>query len=384
VPALRVSEVERSASPHFISRLFFSINIVLYILMVLTELNSGRPGAEAFFEGASGPVLVDFGSCVPQLFFHGEWWRVVTPNFLHLGLIHLAVNSVVLYMLGPQVEEIYGSQKFIVIYLTTGVFSMVVSSLFGFGGGGASGSLSGLIGLLAAYGYRLGGPFGRALMRQMLFWALIGLLPVSMFGGRVNWVAHGAGAVAGGALGLVISSVDPVTARANRWWNISAVGCALLIMGSFVMVAIDYGKMQRVGDLQAMEYAASKAERVLEASFSWNPRHPASPPAATTPKTEPTAEQVAAELRVAASGLEKIPSLDPRADQIKRDLVNLIQRRVAAIEGAANDPSAAMSSVPADRAELLRLHDELIDWIGETLEKYGVERPRARPRGPVS
>src|SRR5262245_36023024 len=108
VPAVRVSDTDRSESPHFISRLFFSINIVLFILMALAELSGGRPGMEAVFEGVKTPVLVDFGGCVPPLISRGEWWRVVTPNFLHLGLIHLIFNSVALYLIGPQVEETYG------------------------------------------------------------------------------------------------------------------------------------------------------------------------------------------------------------------------------------------------------------------------------------
>ncbi|HEU4388971.1 MAG TPA: rhomboid family intramembrane serine protease, partial [Blastocatellia bacterium] len=353
VPALRVADVERSASPHFISRLFFSVNIVLYVLMVLTELNAGRPGAEAVFEGASWQVLADFGSCIPPLVFHGQWWRLVTPNFLHLGLIHLLFNSVCLYLIGPQVEEVYGSQKFIVIYLTSGIFSMLISTFVGFGGGGASGSLSGLIGLLAAYGYRLGGPFGRALMRQMLFWAVINILPVSMFGSRINWVAHAAGTIAGGALGFVISSDHPSTASAHRLWNILAIACAVVIMISFVMVATNYGKFQRAGDVRVMWDATSKAEAALRRSTRWNPQ------------SGPPAEQVAAELRAATSGLEKVPSIDQKGDSIRRQWVDLLKRRSALFEHAAADPKAPVVSAGDDDKTLDALIEQFNAWYSE-------------------
>ena len=347
VPALRVGTTEQTSSPHFISRLFFSINIVLYILMVVVEMNTGKPAAEAVFEGASTPVLIDFGSCVPILVAHGQWWRLVTPNFLHLGLVHLLFNSVCLYLIGPQVEETYGSQKFTVIYLVTGIFSMFISSLAGFGGGGASGSLSGLIGLLAAYGYRLGGPFGKALMRQMVFWAVINMLPLSMFGAHINWVAHAAGAIAGGALGFVISSDHPTTATAHRWWNIASIGCAVLIMVSFVIVGINFGVRQRWADLRTLDTAALNAEQVLQRSLSWSPQ--SGPPAA----------EVAAGLRVAGSGLERVPSISPRGDEIKAELIELVRRRATAFEQAAGDPSIPEKSADKDAAELKRLDEAL-------------------------
>src|SRR6185436_19765149 len=126
------------------------------------------------------------------------WWRLVTFNFLHIGLMHLLFNSSALYQIGPQVEELYSSQKFVFLYLATGVFSAFASFAFNIGGAGASGSIFGLIGLMVVYGYRQGGSYGKAIMRQMLTWAVIGFFFGMIIG--ANNVAHAAGFAAGAGL----------------------------------------------------------------------------------------------------------------------------------------------------------------------------------------
>ena len=52
----------------------------------------------------------------------GEWWRLVTAGFLHGGMIHILMNSWVLFDLGAQVEEVYGASRMLVIYFLSTVF----------------------------------------------------------------------------------------------------------------------------------------------------------------------------------------------------------------------------------------------------------------------
>ena len=115
-------------------------------------------------------------------------------------------------------------------YVATGIASGIASLLLLPGGtAGASGAIFGLIGLMAVYGYRLGGSFGRALMRQMLIWAGIGI----MFGFFIgaNNVAHVGGFIAGGALGFVLAPDAPTTASSAVRWNGAAIGCIGLRLG---------------------------------------------------------------------------------------------------------------------------------------------------------
>src|SRR5262245_34760666 len=176
VPPVRLRTAGIAESGHFFSLVILTINIILFVLMAIVEIRNGG-GGEKFIQSASSGVLNDFGALVPSLVRSGQWWRLVTFNFLHIGLMHLLFNSSALYSIGPRVEEIFGSQKFVFAYVGTGIASGVASYLFlPAETAGASGAIFGLIGLLAAYGYRQGGSFGRDLMRQMLIWAGIGIV----------------------------------------------------------------------------------------------------------------------------------------------------------------------------------------------------------------
>ena len=58
-----------------------------------------------------------------------QWWRFVTPMFLHVNLPHLMVNMYSLWIVGPYVEKLYGSAKFVVFWVVTGVAGVVASYL---------------------------------------------------------------------------------------------------------------------------------------------------------------------------------------------------------------------------------------------------------------
>ena len=63
-----------------------------------------------------GLTLVRLGSLNALTLGHGEWWRLLTPIFLHGGLLHFALNTYALVQIGPLVEEEYGTERFAVIY----------------------------------------------------------------------------------------------------------------------------------------------------------------------------------------------------------------------------------------------------------------------------
>src|SRR6185503_4111119 len=106
VPSLRARTSAAVESSSFISFIILTINILLFVLMAVVEVKNGR-GADAFMQPPSVGVLYDFGGLDIQSVAAGQWWRLVTYNFLHIGLIHLLFNSSALYQVGPQVEELY-------------------------------------------------------------------------------------------------------------------------------------------------------------------------------------------------------------------------------------------------------------------------------------
>src|SRR6476660_1102876 len=98
--------------PHarFTTTIFLLINFGLYIATALYSQNHQGGG----LLDIDGRTLSIFGASLP---WHREhWWRLITAGFLHGGLLHIGMNSWVLFDLGPQVDEAYGTPRFLAFY----------------------------------------------------------------------------------------------------------------------------------------------------------------------------------------------------------------------------------------------------------------------------
>src|SRR5262249_44670109 len=123
---------------------FFGLNIVVFLLM-------------AFAGGSMNEqTLMAFGVKANSAIARGQWWRFVTPVFIHIGWLHLIFNSYALWIVGPQVEKLYGSARFVILYVLTGVAGVVGSYLYHpySISAGASGAIFGLFGVLLVFGIR--------------------------------------------------------------------------------------------------------------------------------------------------------------------------------------------------------------------------------------
>ena len=98
-------------------------------------------------------MLLNFGAMFGPLIASGEYWRLFTAMFLHVGFTHLFVNGFALFVFGPIVERAFGPTKFLTIYLLGGLTGSVASYLLNSIaiGAGASGGVFAVIGGLAAF-----------------------------------------------------------------------------------------------------------------------------------------------------------------------------------------------------------------------------------------
>jgi len=120
------------------------INASIYIIVASYSALKGMD----FNEG-----LYIFGAKLNLDIMSGQYWRFVTPIFLHASIMHLLVNCYSLYWIGSLTERLYGHFKFLVIYLLAGVFGNIISFMFSPNPGvGASGSIFGLLGALLYFG----------------------------------------------------------------------------------------------------------------------------------------------------------------------------------------------------------------------------------------
>ncbi|MDP4091813.1 MAG: rhomboid family intramembrane serine protease [Bacillota bacterium] len=116
------------------------INILVWIAMMLYKF---------FTHASDDSVYTLFGVKYNELIIQGQIWRLFTPVFIHLSVIHLAVNTYSLYSIGPMVENIFGKRRFLFIYLAAGIFGNIGSFIFSnTPSAGASGAIFGLLGAL--------------------------------------------------------------------------------------------------------------------------------------------------------------------------------------------------------------------------------------------
>jgi rhomboid protease GluP len=153
---------------------------------------------------------------IPALVARGEWYRLVTAMFLHVGLFHLALNGFALYVFGGLVEQVLGSARFLGIYLVTGFAGSAVSFAFGDpsrAAVGASGAVFGLLGAWLAYNLRRR---SLGLAQANVRWVLT-LLAINLAFGlilpRIDWLAHLGGLAAGLVGGFLIEGVGRRAAR---------------------------------------------------------------------------------------------------------------------------------------------------------------------------
>ncbi|MGG3574472.1 rhomboid family intramembrane serine protease [Bacillus gobiensis] len=139
---------------------------------------------------------------------NGEWWRLVTPIFMHQGFTHLLFNSVSLILFAPGLERMLGKIRFIFLYLGSGIIGNLGTYFLGseeYYHLGASGAIFGLFGTyLYIYFYR------KELMSrsnsQMIVTIIVISLIMTFAGANTNILAHIFGLIGGFALSPIVLS----------------------------------------------------------------------------------------------------------------------------------------------------------------------------------
>ncbi|MFN8166723.1 MAG: rhomboid family intramembrane serine protease [Bacteroidia bacterium] len=127
----------------FITPLIVDLNILIWLMMVFTGVSWINPDNESLFK---------WGANFRPMTIEGEYWRLLTNCFLHIGVVHLAMNLYALIYIGIMLEPILGKWKFSVAYLLTGIAASVASIWWNSAviSAGASGAIFGMYGLFLA------------------------------------------------------------------------------------------------------------------------------------------------------------------------------------------------------------------------------------------
>jgi rhomboid protease GluP len=212
--------------------------IVVYALSLLWS--RGQIGMQGFgFLSPSNCSTLQLGAAgaIP-VFVLDRWWTVLSASWLHGSALHIFFNLYWIRQLAPEVGELYGPGRMVIIYTVAGVTGFVASSAAGhflgriplLGGAdltvGASAAIFGLLGAVVYYGNRSG---SRAVHSQAMYLAVVMFIMGVVMNGTDNW-AHAGGFGGGWLAGRMLDPLKPE--RINHM--AAGVVCLALSMLSIV------------------------------------------------------------------------------------------------------------------------------------------------------
>jgi membrane associated rhomboid family serine protease len=173
-------------------------------------------GPQALFS-PSPEILFDMGAMQPIAVADGQFWRLFTAMFLHVGLLHVALNAYFFWLFGRMVEATFGRTWMVLIYVVAGFLASVASYAFGpvtTLAVGASGAISGVFGAFIAYNYRRRQHAMNAANLRLALTVIVLNAVIAIGYSSIDWRAHVGGLVAGFALGYLADSSGPARQRA--------------------------------------------------------------------------------------------------------------------------------------------------------------------------
>ncbi|QDP40609.1 rhomboid family intramembrane serine protease [Radiobacillus deserti] len=200
--------------------LFTYILLILNILMfAILEWNGGSTSIQ---------TLIQYGAKYNPGILDGEWWRIVTSMFLHIGILHLMMNMLALYHLGTAVERMFGRFRFLFIYFASGTFGGLASfTLNPQVAAGASGAIFGLFGAMLFFGLIYKRLFIQTIGKNILFVIVLNII-LGLSVPQIDNGAHIGGLIGG----FIASAVVWMPAKKNLWAQ---------LLASFVLISSLFG-----------------------------------------------------------------------------------------------------------------------------------------------
>jgi membrane associated rhomboid family serine protease len=209
----------------FVTFTLIGINVGVYLLQLLMGAGVSASTGWIYLHGVLVSRDVDLSTGQVFGVAEGEWWRLITAAFLHYGPLHLGLNMLVLWIIGPPLEEYFGHLRYALVY--------VVSGLAGSAGAllvspdkltvGASGAIWGIMGAALVLERRGIYVFGGQALGLVVFNLVISfLIPGISIGGHIG------GAIGGGLAALAFTSLRRMPTLATL--SVAAVGAVSIAL----------------------------------------------------------------------------------------------------------------------------------------------------------
>ncbi|HEX3048526.1 MAG TPA: rhomboid family intramembrane serine protease [Bacillota bacterium] len=207
-----------------------ALNVAVWLILTLLA---------SYFRVPYDNLLI-LGAKINQQVANGQYWRLLTPIFMHANEIHLLVNCYSLYVLGQLIERIYGSGKFTIIYFGAGILGNIMSMIFtgpNSYGVGASGAIFGLLGAVLYFGIENPKVFKKYFGANVIVTVIINLGIASLIP-NIDSFAHLGGLIGG----FLVSGIVKVNAPPSQFPNrnlMLALTLFLTIVGLFYGIRVN-------------------------------------------------------------------------------------------------------------------------------------------------
>lgn len=231
----------------FFTYIFIAIQILMFLVL---EVSGGSTNTK---------TLIEYGAKFNPLLLEGEWWRFFTPVFLHIGILHLVMNTLALYYLGTLVERLYGNIRFLFIYLAAGFGGTLASFLLSPNlSAGASGAIFGCFGALLYFG----------VINPRLFWRTLGLnifivLAINLaFGFSVPGIDN-AGHIGGLIGGFAFAGIVHLPNKKRTWLQ----PLFFLVSGLIVFFLLQFGFSEEADLVDERSILVAAQQYIIEEDY---------------------------------------------------------------------------------------------------------------------
>ena len=208
------------------------LNVAYYVLMVSRGVDPLQPDVMQ---------LLDWGANYAPLTWNGQSWRLLSSMFIHIGILHLAVNMWSLWSVGRMLELLVGNIGYLILFFASGIAGSL-ASLWWNGdivSAGASGAIFGLLGAFATFIWNRADSFPVGVLGQLRS-SLAKCIGVNLLLGAaiqgIDQAAHIGGLVCGLVCGWLLSQpLDQYTVRRRFQKNLITAAVAALTLGILVM-----------------------------------------------------------------------------------------------------------------------------------------------------
>lgn len=231
---------ERSRDPRLTSMVLIAVNALVWVativfkgrainLLAITPAGTCIQG-NYIVSATQAQCLAGNLEWVPGV-GSGAWWQVLTSAFTHIEVWHIFVNMFSLWILGPQLEQVFGRLRFLAIYLVSAVAGSALIMWFAHPNQstlGASGAIFGLLGAILLVAHKHGGA-----VQQILMILGINVVITVLGGSFISWQGHLGGFLGGAAVTAALMYL-PKSQRARWQWPL----VALILVVALALIAV--------------------------------------------------------------------------------------------------------------------------------------------------